>query len=266
MSRAPDGPGSKIGDSGDNTEPPPNPAAEPDKGRRKRRPYRRIHNACALSEHDVYTQAEVCRFFEVDDQTVRNWEKEGLPRVKGASRPFYEGSVLKAFHAGRNQAARRPMTLIELFCLGCSAPREAAPGTLRGASRNGPALRFEARCVRCGTQMYRAWSQAANDAHMALEAAQQSLKIAASSKISTASRQTRRAGNLLSDDSLSADCAANEVSVKAISIATHCDSGRASIPQLPKNPHRTPDGHGHTRESYQLALPFGFMPDAEPVS
>lgn len=204
--------------------------------KRKRRPFRRLHDQAKARSDDVYSGDEIVRLYSVDDQTVRNWCKEGLKRVGGTSRFLVRGDELNAFHAARNTRARQPMTLTEFLCLTCHFPREPSPGSVVSAQTGKPDLRLEACCSVCGKAMYRAWSLAAATA----------LQARPDLWPNQVTLPTTRPTTLFSQPP------------ELQRIATACDSVSPDETCLPRESSRTPEKPADTNESRQLSLLFGF--------
>lgn len=131
---------------------------------RKRRPFKRLHSASKARCNDVYNVAEIRKLYGVEEQTIYNWIREGLIRVPGISRLLVRGDHLNAFHAARRERAKRPLGPTEFLCFVCKIQREPAPHSVIGVDPACPGLRLEARCLICGTQMFRPWSRRSADA------------------------------------------------------------------------------------------------------
>lgn len=202
----------------------------------KRRPFRRLHNPAKARGDDVYSISEVARRYNVEEQTVRNWLKEGLETVVGATRILIRGAALNAFHAARNERARQPMTETQFLCLRCHVPREPASGSVIGATQEAPSLRLEARCGICDGPMFRAWSRSAAAALQArsnLCAVQSDIALEAPSVTSENHSETRQ-------------------------IETNCDSVIQCSTIATPNSSQTPEGPLNTNELDQFSLPFEF--------
>jgi hypothetical protein len=203
---------------------------------RKRRPFRRLHDPTKARGDDVYTIKEVANLYQVDEQTVYNWIREGLRPVANATRLLIRGTTLNRFHAARNERARRPMTETQFLCLHCHIASEPAPGSVIGATTPLPSLRMEARCSTCDQPMYRAWSRSSAAALQGLT-------------------------NLCAaPPGIPREVFANtyEKTEKTTQIETACDSviQRPALGATPSK--KTPEGPSNTNESNQIPLPFEF--------
>lgn len=210
-------------------------------GTRKRRPFKRLYRATGVRGDDVYSLAEIRKLFDVEEQTVYNWVREGLKRVPGTKRFLVSGHALKSFHANRNEKAKRPLRLDQFLCLRCHMPREPAPGSLIGADPDMPALRIEARCAVCGAAMFRPWSKTVSEA---LEA--------------SVTRHSRRTSDRAEEPSQAAGGPENLRCPD-----TRCDSARRADSIAPENSAQTPERRRHTRGRDQLALPLEFSDQKE---
>ena len=202
----------------------------------KRRSFRRLHNPAKARSDDVYSIRETASLHNVEEQTVRNWLKEGLETVVGATRILIRGAALNAFHAARNERARRPMTETQFLCLRCRMPREPALGSVIGATHEAPSLRLEARCGICDGAMFRAWSRSAAAALQArsnLCAVLPEIVPEAPSDVSEHLSETRQ-------------------------IETNCDSVIQRSTIAARDTSQTPEGPLNTNELNQFSLPFGF--------
>ncbi len=201
--------------------------------KRKRRHFRRFHSATKARNDDVYSLLEVMRLYGVDEQTVRNWLRQGLVRVAGVSRILVRGDGLNRFHAARNHAAKQPLSLTQFYCMTCHAPSDPVVGSVCGANPFAPSLRLEAKCSTCGNTMYRSYSR---DAASALAARSELLADLTPPAVAQAPAAAR--------------------------IPRPDDTARDSLipPVSPhrQKPDRTPEGADYTIESDQLSLPFGF--------
>lgn len=131
---------------------------------RKTKDFKRLHPVNRASKHDVYNLSEICKHYNVTDQTVRNWLKAGLPRVPGVSEMLVNGGDLNAFHAARRKAAQKPLTLAQFLCLTCHEARDPVPGSVLGADPEQRTLRMQSECSVCGSTMFRVWSKASAEA------------------------------------------------------------------------------------------------------
>lgn len=219
----------------------PDASADPDEskvaGTRKRRSFKRLHSATKARRDDVYSLAEIQKLYGVEEQTAYNWIKEGLKRVPDTSRFLVRGGELNFFHAVRNENAKRPLGLEQLFCFGCHEPREPAPGSLIGADPNVRAIRIEGRCPICGTAMFRPWSRPVCEA---LRAAQTEPSGKAPGPPAARSGAAVSSGNPQRPD-------------------TECDSASPTDSAAAKESPQTSEWGSPTNGQDQLPLPFEFF-------
>lgn len=209
------------------------PRSELTDGKRKRRHFRRFHRATKARNDDVYSVHEVMRLYGVDEQTLRNWLRQGLVRVAGSSRILVRGDELNRFHAARNHAAKQPLSLTQFYCMTCHTPSDPVLGTVCGASPVAPSLRLEAKCSTCGNTMYRSYSRDAASALAARPELLAGLTLPVVAEAPAAARIPRP-------------------------VDTARDSLIPPVSPHKEKPDRTPEGGEDTIESGQLSLPFGF--------
>jgi hypothetical protein len=87
--------------------------------------------------HRTYSFEEIARLFGVHKQTVRNWQKEGLPVLTGKRPYLVIGEALRTFLDKRRRSSKQQCKDGELYCLRCHAP--ARPAT---CSTTCPSLSF----------------------------------------------------------------------------------------------------------------------------
>lgn len=90
----------------------------------------RKHRPSRIREKHCYTIEEAADVLGAHKNTIRQWMKQGLPSID-ASRPLLiHGSELKAFLVQRQQRAKRPCGVGEIYCLRCRAPRTPWEGVV----------------------------------------------------------------------------------------------------------------------------------------
>ena len=74
--------------------------------------------------HQSYEVGEVVDLLNAAPQTVRGWIKDGLP-VLFTQRPMLIlGFELKAYLDKRQETAKQPTALGEMYCMSCRKPRK----------------------------------------------------------------------------------------------------------------------------------------------
>lgn len=79
----------------------------------------RRHNPLRAQLHRNYTIAEITELFDVCKTTVSHWIHDGLPTVNRKRPLLVTGTALRAFHAARVAASKRPCQPGELYCTAC---------------------------------------------------------------------------------------------------------------------------------------------------
>ncbi|MFC4667565.1 helix-turn-helix domain-containing protein [Seohaeicola nanhaiensis] len=106
-------------------------------------------NARRVKVHRTYTLAELADILGVTIGTVRRWCKDGLPCFKDA-RPFIvRGCDFKQFHADRLARKTTKLKPLEVFCLGCKAPRQPQAGLVDFEHMDTSRVRIMAICPTC---------------------------------------------------------------------------------------------------------------------
>jgi Helix-turn-helix domain len=128
--------------------------------------------------HRNYTVEEVARLFGAHKNTVRNWLREGLPKIDDHRPILILGRQLASFVHARRQHRRQRCATDELFCFKCRKPRRSLAGSTVHLPTTAGAGNLRATCSQCGTRMYRRVSlrkltAAAGDLQVALPQAQQ---------------------------------------------------------------------------------------------
>ena len=115
----------------------------------------RTANVRGVRIHRSYTVAEAARTCGVARQTVRQWIRNGLPKIKNGRGFLIRGHDLKAFHEDRRRARKRPLKPGELYCLPCRAPRrpKGERVTYRASARGAGTL--SGACPDCGRAIHR---------------------------------------------------------------------------------------------------------------
>jgi hypothetical protein len=88
---------------------------------RKRRSNHRL-----VKIHRSYTVEEVARLFGTHNNTVRAWVKAGLPTCDSKRPTLILGRELTAYLQARRTKNKRPCKPVEIYCVGCRAPKRPA--------------------------------------------------------------------------------------------------------------------------------------------
>jgi len=138
----------------------------------------RRFNPRRVKVHRSYTLEEVSKLLRVHKNTVRDWLKEGLPRIDGRRPILILGRELAGFLHARRERRRRRCRGDEFYCFRCRAPRRAAPQTAEYLPFTANSGNLRGACVHCGTRMFRrvllhTFAVAAADLQVAQPQAQQ---------------------------------------------------------------------------------------------
>jgi AraC-like DNA-binding protein len=112
-------------------------------------------NPRRVKVHRSYTVEEVARLFGAHKNTVRNWLKEGLPKVDDRRPILVLGRQLVTFVHERRRHRRQRCAAGELFCFKCRKPRRALAGTAEYLPLSPGSGNLRAVCIQCGTRLYR---------------------------------------------------------------------------------------------------------------
>ena len=85
---------------------------------------RRKHNPSRIREKHCYTVEEVADLLSTHKNTIRSWMKQGLRRIDDAKPYLIHGIDLKAFIIQRQQSAKKPCQMGEIYCFRCRTPRK----------------------------------------------------------------------------------------------------------------------------------------------
>ena len=135
-------------------------------------------NARRVKIHRSYTVEEAAKLFGAHKNTVRNWLKEGLPKVDARRPILILGRHLASFVHARRQSRRQRCAAGELYCFKCRKPRRSVAGRADYLPTSGAAGNLRGICADCGTRMCRRVSlrklpATAGDLGVALSQAQQ---------------------------------------------------------------------------------------------
>jgi hypothetical protein len=138
------------------------------------------YNARRVKVHRNYTLEEAAKLFGAHKNTLRNWLKEGLPKVDDRRPILILGRQLASFVHARRQERRQRCAAFEFYCFKCRKPRRLVAGTAEYLPSRAAAGNLRGTCADCGTRMYRrvslrrlaAW---VGDLRVALPQAQQSI-------------------------------------------------------------------------------------------
>lgn len=111
--------------------------------------------ARGIKKHQSYTLEEAALILGVHVQTVRSWERRGLPIMRGQKPHLVHGADLKSFLDKHVRRAKRSLEPNEVYCLRCrDAVRPA--GDLADYIPNGTGNgRLSGICPRCESMAHR---------------------------------------------------------------------------------------------------------------
>ena len=109
----------------------------------------------AIKSARCYTMAEAAACLGVSLNTIRNYEKGGLPVLR-AERPFLiQGAQLKAWLAARGQRMKQPLKPEQMLCLRCKTPQTPLGGMVDCTALSSAKLQLMGLCPSCGCVMHR---------------------------------------------------------------------------------------------------------------
>ena len=117
-------------------------------------------NAKRAKIHRNYTVEEAAATLGVHVQTVRRWNKQGLPVVEGRGPTLFLGRALREFLEARSAARKNPSGPGEMFCVRCRAPRRPEGGIVDYWPKTPTYGELEGICPSCSGMIYRRVSRA----------------------------------------------------------------------------------------------------------
>jgi hypothetical protein len=112
-------------------------------------------NPRRVKVHRSYTVEEVARLYGAHKNTVKNWLKEGLPKVDDRRPILILGRHLASFVHARRQFRRQRCGAGEFFCFKCRKPRRSMADSAEYLPSTVAAGNLRGTCADCGTRMYR---------------------------------------------------------------------------------------------------------------
>jgi hypothetical protein len=112
-------------------------------------------DARRIKIHRNYTVVEAAQGLGVHKNTIQSWLSNGLPHIASPRPILILGHDLKRFLDDRRQAARKPCSTGELFCLKCRAPRRPAGRMLDYEPITATSGNLKGICDTCETFIYR---------------------------------------------------------------------------------------------------------------
>jgi len=125
---------------------------------------RRRLNPRRAKIHRNYSFEDVARLNGVHKQTVRNWQKEGLPVMTGKRPYLVMGNALRTFLDKRRRSSKQRCKDGELYCMRCRAPRSPAGDMLDYVPITLISGNLQGICPACEALMYRRVSLSKIDA------------------------------------------------------------------------------------------------------
>src|SRR5512138_2533452 len=108
-------------------------------------------NARRVKVHRNYTVEEAAKLFGAHKNTVRNWLKEGLPKIDDHRPILILGRQLASFVHARRLRRRQRCSAGELYCFKCRKPRQLLAGSAEYLPSTGGTGNLRALCSYCGT-------------------------------------------------------------------------------------------------------------------
>lgn len=81
-------------------------------------------NPMSVKANATYDVLEAARALNVTPATIRNWIKDGLEAMTSSKPYLILGSAIREYLRAKYAAARRPLTVDELFCPSCGKGRK----------------------------------------------------------------------------------------------------------------------------------------------
>jgi hypothetical protein len=117
-------------------------------------PSKRV-NPYLIKTHRSYTAAELAKRLGVHKNTVRNWQREGLPALGDLRPVLFQGRAVRGFLAQRNADRKRPCPPGAMYCFRCREARRPALGRVDYLQQAIGTGNLSAMCEACGTMMHR---------------------------------------------------------------------------------------------------------------
>lgn len=99
--------------------------------------------------------AEAADLLGVHRNTIRNYQRHGLPVLSTRVGVLIQGEVLRAYLTKRKAAAKAPCPPGTMYCFRCRAPRRPPPELVELTHADRPAANLRGLCPDCGTWMHR---------------------------------------------------------------------------------------------------------------
>lgn len=116
---------------------------------------KRTYNTRLIKRDYSYTLQELSERLGTHKNTVRNWIKEGLPKID-AQRPFLlHGSDIISFLDERQAKRKHKCKDNEFYCFTCRAVRKAKHGSVDFIIMNKTQLNIRGQCEVCATTIHR---------------------------------------------------------------------------------------------------------------
>jgi hypothetical protein len=112
-------------------------------------------NPYRIKQHRCYTTGELALLLGVHKNSVRSWQKAGMPVMADGRPVLFQGAMARAFLTARNKARKRPCRPGTIYCFRCREPRSPALDIVEFAASERGAGDLRALCGECGTMMHR---------------------------------------------------------------------------------------------------------------
>jgi hypothetical protein len=108
----------------------------------------------AIKLHYSYSVGELAALLGVHKNTIRNWQRTGLPALDG--RPvLIHGAAARAFLVERNRGRKQPCPPGAIYCFRCKEPRPPALNMVELVNVKRGVGNLRALCGICGGLMHR---------------------------------------------------------------------------------------------------------------
>lgn len=112
-------------------------------------------NIARIRQNLSYTVQDVCHLYGIHKNTVREWFRQGLPKIDIQRPCLIHGGDLKTFLAARQKSRRKKCALPEFYCFRCRVPRTAFGNLVDLAPRTEKTVMLSGLCQICETPLHK---------------------------------------------------------------------------------------------------------------
>lgn len=107
-----------------------------------------------------YSIKNIMDLFNIHQNTVLAWLKDGLPKIDTIRPILIHGSELYDFLKKRQDDRKKPCRPHQLYCLKCREPKTSQDNAIRIEFGGPKQLMLIGKCTTCGTKTYKSGSMA----------------------------------------------------------------------------------------------------------